>query len=77
MAQAQHGSAPDIQGQNKANPISLIVSAAMLISSMPSAPDTTAARCAPSLTSAPGVRKAWTAFRVLSEARTLRTTSSV
>src|SRR5580765_8271586 len=31
MAQAQHGSAPDIQGQNKANPISLIVSAAMLI----------------------------------------------
>ena len=31
MAQAQHGSAPDIQGQNKANPISLILSAAMLI----------------------------------------------
>jgi 3-isopropylmalate dehydrogenase len=31
MAQAQHGSAPDIQGQNKANPISLILSAAMLM----------------------------------------------
>jgi 3-isopropylmalate dehydrogenase len=31
MAQAQHGSAPDIQGQNKANPISLILSAAMLV----------------------------------------------
>jgi isocitrate/isopropylmalate dehydrogenase len=31
MAQAQHGSAPDIQGQNKANPASLILSAAMLI----------------------------------------------
>jgi 3-isopropylmalate dehydrogenase len=31
MAQAQHGSAPDIQGQNRANPISLILSAAMLV----------------------------------------------
>jgi 3-isopropylmalate dehydrogenase len=31
MAQAQHGSAPDIQGQDKANPTSLILSAAMLI----------------------------------------------
>jgi len=31
MAQAQHGSAPDIAGQNKANPTSLILSAAMLI----------------------------------------------
>jgi len=31
MAQAQHGSAPDIQGQDKANPISLILSAAMLL----------------------------------------------
>jgi 3-isopropylmalate dehydrogenase len=30
-AQAQHGSAPDIQGQNKANPTSLILSAAMLL----------------------------------------------
>jgi 3-isopropylmalate dehydrogenase len=29
-AQAQHGSAPDIQGQDKANPTSLILSAAML-----------------------------------------------
>jgi isocitrate/isopropylmalate dehydrogenase len=29
-AQAQHGSAPDIQGQDKANPISLILSATML-----------------------------------------------
>lgn len=29
-AQAQHGSAPDIAGQNKANPTSLILSAAML-----------------------------------------------
>ncbi|MDX9860823.1 MAG: isocitrate/isopropylmalate dehydrogenase family protein [Rhodospirillales bacterium] len=30
-AQAQHGSAPDIQGQNKANPTSLILSAGMLL----------------------------------------------
>ena len=31
-AQAQHGSAPDIQGQNIANPSSLILSAAMMLS---------------------------------------------
>jgi 3-isopropylmalate dehydrogenase len=31
MAQAQHGSAPDIEGQDKANPASLILSAAMLL----------------------------------------------
>ncbi len=31
VAQAQHGSAPDIAGQDKANPASLIVSAAMLL----------------------------------------------
>jgi 3-isopropylmalate dehydrogenase len=31
MAQAQHGSAPDIQGQDKANPVSLILSSAMLL----------------------------------------------
>jgi len=31
MAQAQHGSAPDIEGQNKANPTSLILSSAMLL----------------------------------------------
>ncbi|MGH6946586.1 MAG: isocitrate/isopropylmalate dehydrogenase family protein [Kiloniellales bacterium] len=30
-AQAQHGSAPDIQGQNRANPTSLILSAAMML----------------------------------------------
>src|SRR6187549_3652921 len=30
-AQAQHGAAPDIQGQDKANPTSLILSAAMLL----------------------------------------------
>jgi 3-isopropylmalate dehydrogenase len=30
-AQAQHGSAPDIQGQDKANPTSLILSATMLL----------------------------------------------
>jgi 3-isopropylmalate dehydrogenase len=30
-AQAQHGSAPDIAGQDKANPVSLILSAAMLL----------------------------------------------
>jgi 3-isopropylmalate dehydrogenase len=30
-AQAQHGSAPDIAGQDKANPSSLILSAAMLL----------------------------------------------
>jgi 3-isopropylmalate dehydrogenase len=31
-AQAQHGSAPDIQGQNRANPTSMILSAGMLMS---------------------------------------------
>jgi isocitrate/isopropylmalate dehydrogenase len=31
MANASHGSAPDIAGQNKANPVSMIVSAAMLL----------------------------------------------
>ena len=31
VAQAQHGSAPDIEGQDKANPASLIGSAAMLL----------------------------------------------
>ena len=31
VAQAQHGSAPDIAGQNVANPVSLILSAAMLL----------------------------------------------
>ena len=31
MAQAQHGSAPDIQGQDRANPVSLLLSAAMLL----------------------------------------------
>ena len=31
MAQAQHGSAPDIAGQDKANPASLIGSTAMLL----------------------------------------------
>jgi isocitrate/isopropylmalate dehydrogenase len=31
VAQAQHGSAPDIQGQDRANPTSLILSAAMLL----------------------------------------------
>jgi len=31
-AQAQHGSAPDIQNQNVANPASLILSAAMMFS---------------------------------------------
>jgi 3-isopropylmalate dehydrogenase len=31
IAQAQHGSAPDIAGQNSANPTSLILSAAMLL----------------------------------------------
>jgi isocitrate/isopropylmalate dehydrogenase len=31
VAQAQHGSAPDIQGQNVANPSSLILSSAMLL----------------------------------------------
>ena len=31
MAQAQHGSAPDIQGEDKANPTSLILSGAMLL----------------------------------------------
>jgi isocitrate/isopropylmalate dehydrogenase len=31
VAQAQHGSAPDIAGQNRANPTSLIISAAMLL----------------------------------------------
>jgi 3-isopropylmalate dehydrogenase len=31
IAQAQHGSAPDIAGQDRANPVSLILSAAMLL----------------------------------------------
>ena len=31
MAQAQHGSAPDIAGRDRANPTSLILSAAMLL----------------------------------------------
>ncbi len=31
MAQAQHGSAPDIAGQDRANPASLALSAAMLL----------------------------------------------
>ena len=31
LAQAQHGSAPDLAGKNKANPTSLILSAAMLL----------------------------------------------
>ena len=31
VAQAQHGSAPDIQGRNVANPTSLVLSAAMLL----------------------------------------------
>ena len=31
LAQAQHGSAPDIAGQNRANPTSLVLSAAMLL----------------------------------------------
>src|SRR6266513_5970451 len=31
VAQAQHGSAPDIAGKDKANPVSLILSAAMLL----------------------------------------------
>jgi isocitrate/isopropylmalate dehydrogenase len=31
MAQAQHGSAPDIAGQDKANPVSLLLSAAMML----------------------------------------------
>ena len=31
VAQAQHGSAPDIAGKNKANPVSLMLSAAMLL----------------------------------------------
>jgi 3-isopropylmalate dehydrogenase len=31
LAQAQHGSAPDIAGKNVANPTSLILSAAMLL----------------------------------------------
>lgn len=30
-AQAQHGSAPDIRGQDKANPTSMILSVAMLL----------------------------------------------
>ena len=31
MAQAQHGSAPDIAGQDAANPVSLVLSVAMLL----------------------------------------------
>src|SRR5436305_14936542 len=39
MAQAQHGSAPDIAGQDKANPSSLIGSAAMLLASLGERPE--------------------------------------
>jgi isocitrate/isopropylmalate dehydrogenase len=31
MAQAQHGSAPDIAGTDRANPVSLLLSAVMLL----------------------------------------------
>jgi 3-isopropylmalate dehydrogenase len=31
MANASHGSAPDIAGKNRANPVSMVVSAAMLL----------------------------------------------
>lgn len=34
VAQAQHGSAPDIAGQGKANPIGLMVSAAMMLAEL-------------------------------------------
>ena len=46
MAQAQHGSAPDIQGQNKANPTSLVLSSAMLIglAGSPASPGETSRR---------------------------------
>lgn len=37
VAQAQHGSAPDIAGQDRANPVSLIGSAAMLLAHLGSA----------------------------------------
>lgn len=43
-AQAQHGSAPDIAGQDKANPTSLILSAAMLLSWLGEKRDLQAAR---------------------------------
>ena len=33
-AQAQHGSAPDIQGRDRANPTSMILSVAMLLNRM-------------------------------------------
>jgi isocitrate/isopropylmalate dehydrogenase len=39
VAQAQHGSAPDIAGQDRANPTSLILSAAMLLDWMARAHD--------------------------------------
>jgi isocitrate/isopropylmalate dehydrogenase len=39
VAQAQHGSAPDIAGQDRANPTSLILSAAMLLDWMAQAHD--------------------------------------
>ncbi|MCL3883163.1 isocitrate/isopropylmalate dehydrogenase family protein [Marivita sp. GX14005] len=38
VAQAQHGSAPDIAGQDRANPTSLILSAAMLLRHLGEAP---------------------------------------
>lgn len=41
-AQAQHGSAPDIAGQDKANPTSLILSAAMLLNWLGERHDNTA-----------------------------------
>lgn len=46
LAQAQHGSAPDIAGQDLANPVSLITSAAMLLDHLGARPPAQAIRAA-------------------------------
>ena len=55
MAQAQHGSAPDIQGQDKANPCSLVLSAAMLLDWLADRRNLPASAAAPTPSTAPSI----------------------
>jgi len=65
VAQAQHGSAPDIAGQDKANPSSLIGSAAMLLAWLGERRDDTRL-----LQAAPGIERALDAVIAVPEWRT-------
>jgi len=60
--QAQHGSAPDIAGQDRANPTSLILSAAMLL-------DWLGERMAAKICASPGAGSPRRSDAVLAEAR--------